>query len=163
MNCVTSSIRKADGFSLIELVLVLIILGILAATAVPKFLSNRGFSEFSYRADVIAKLRLMQLKAMQQTDTSLSHCRQILVTATRLGIPDDCDGSPSFTSNWKASETGVVILAQDNVSFATSISNGRFSFDAFGRPVGCGPCNITISGEQTITVRIEKEGYIHAL
>lgn len=36
---------KANGFTLIELVIVIVILGILSATAVPKFMNMQGMPE----------------------------------------------------------------------------------------------------------------------
>jgi len=154
------AITSHRGFSLIELIIVIIILAILAVTVAPKFLSSNGFSEFAYRADVIAKLRLIQTKAMQQTTTA--HCHRVLITSTQLGVPDDCDDSPSFSTNAKASATLVVVDANDNISFSSTISGNNFTFDSLGRP-SCNPCLITINGEQSVSVKIEAEGYIHAL
>lgn len=159
------SIAKSDGFTLIELVIVIIILGILSVTVAPKFFTSNGFSEYAYRSDAIAKLRLIQIKAMQQTAVNNSNCHQVLVTAKKLGAPDDCDSSPSFTNNWNASllATGIEIDTKDDISFATNFADNTFSFDNLGRPDSCGPCIISIIGEDTLKIQIEKEGYIHAL
>ena len=84
-----SSIKVAHGFTLIELIIVIIILGILSVTVMPKFFTSKGFSEYAYRTDVIAKLRLIQTKAMQQTDSDVRFCHRVLVTAKKLGAPED--------------------------------------------------------------------------
>ncbi len=148
------------GFTLIELIIVIIILGILAGTVAPKMFDSKGFTEFSYRSDIIAKLRLIQTKAMQQTNGV--YCHRVLITATKLGAPDDCDYTPNFTGTWQSSATGIVINTNDAVTFSSNIPDNHFEFDSFGRP-NCNPCTITINGAQSISVAIESEGYIHAL
>ncbi|TWX72711.1 prepilin-type N-terminal cleavage/methylation domain-containing protein [Colwellia sp. C1TZA3] len=153
-----------QGFTLIELIIVIIILGILSVTVAPKFFTAKGFSEYGYRSDVIAKLRLIQTKAMQQTQSS--YCHRVLVTATKLGTPDDdeCAVSPNFGEPWVDSVTRVKVNNQDNITFSTSnMTDDYFSFDSMGRPSCAAPCIITINGEQSLSVQIEAEGYIHAL
>ena len=156
-----------QGFTLIELIIVIIILGILSVTVAPKFFTAKGMTEYGYRSDVIAKLRLIQIKAMQQTEAvpqaNNSYCHRVLLTDKKLGTPDDCDNTPSFTSPWQESATKVKIADQDNVTFDSNITNDSFLFDSMGRPSCTAPCIITIKGEQTISVQIESEGYIHAL
>ena len=155
-----NSLKNQHGFTLIELIIVIIILGILATTVAPKFFTSKGFSEFSYRTDVIAKLRLIQTKAMQQTNNV--YCHRVLVSSTKLGAPDDCDNSPNFTTTWIPSATGLEVEGNDDITFSTNITGNSFTFDSMGRP-SCEPCTITINGQQSISVKVESEGYIHAL
>lgn len=163
-----------QGFTLIELIIVIVILGILSVTVGPKFFSAKGFSEYGYRTDVIAKLRLIQTKAMQQTHSS--NCHRLLVTATKLGTPDndfdsddsddndECAASANFNEPWVDSPTRVKVDDKDNITFSSfNITNDYFSFDSMGRPSCIAPCTITIIGEDSISVQIEAEGYIHAL
>jgi MSHA pilin protein MshC len=160
-----------QGFTLIELIIVIIILGILSVTVAPKFFTAKGFSEYGYRTDVIAKLRLIQIKAMQQTQVTAEdrsqennrYCHRVLLTDKKLGTPDDCDDTPSFDSTWQDSATKVQIADQDNITFSSNIIGNSFIFDSMGRPSCADACKITINGEQTISVQIESEGYIHAL
>jgi len=149
-----------QGFTLIELIIVILILGILSVNVVPKLLTSKGFSEYAYRSDIIAKLRLIQTKAMQQTNSS--YCHTVLVTATRLGEPDNCATTPSFSAAWQDSATKLQVDSNDNITFSTNFTGNSFSFDNMGRP-SCSPCTITIIGEQSISVKIEAEGYIHAI
>ena len=146
---------------MIELIIVIIILGILSVTVAPKFLTSKGFSEYAYRTDVIAKLRLIQTKAMQQTNSG--YCHSVLVTATKLGTPENCGPSLSFATPWQDSASKLQIDSNDNITFATNFTGNSFTFDSMGRPSCAAPCVITISGEQSISVQIEAEGYIHAL
>ncbi|SEK95805.1 MSHA pilin protein MshC [Colwellia chukchiensis] len=154
------ALHKQQGFTLVELVVVIIILGILAVSVAPKFFSAKGFAEYGYQSDIIAKLRLIQTKAMQQTNTA--YCHRVLITASQLGAPDDCDNNPSFSLAWQPSATGLVITASDNVTLSSNIAGNSFTFDSMGRP-SCGTCIISVNGEQTLQIKIESEGYIHAL
>jgi MSHA pilin protein MshC len=161
MPAITSN--KLNGFTTIELIVTLIIMAILATTIVPKFFTKNGFEEFTYRNEVITKIRGIQLRAMQQTNST--ECHVVLVNQLKLGIPDDCDVTPSFGTDWKAGTTGVIIESDNGVQFNVSGGNYFFSFDQMGRPIGCSdPCLIIIDGgESSLTVKIESEGYIHAL
>ncbi|MBA6297630.1 prepilin-type N-terminal cleavage/methylation domain-containing protein [Colwellia sp. MB02u-9] len=173
MNNLNSLKNKSvnQGFTLIELIIVIIILGILSVTVAPKFFTAKGFSAYGYRTDVIAKLRLIQLKAMQQTQAAPdpeneNRCHTVLLTDKKLGTPDNCVDELSFNSTWQDSTTKVKIADQDDVIFSgENITDNSFSFDSMGRPSSScnAPCKITINGEQNISVQIESEGYIHAL
>jgi len=148
---------NAKGFTLIELVVVLIVLGILSVTVVPKFFSSNGFSEYTYRTDIIAKLRLIQTRAMQQVNEA---CHQVLVTVNKLGKVT-CDPPARYVDQANQRATLVTVDINDQVTF--SPVDLSFKFDHMGRPVGCNnPCEIIIKGEQDLAVIIESEGYIHA-
>ena len=58
------------GFTLIELIVVIVLLSIVSATVLPKFLSSKGFEEYTYRDELIIKLRAIQLRTMQQIQGS---------------------------------------------------------------------------------------------
>ncbi len=158
-----SSKTFAQGFTLIELVIVIIILAILSVTVMPKFFTSKGFSEYAYRTDIIAKLRLIQTKAMQQNASNNIFCHRVLVTATKLGAPDDCDATPAFATQWQESPTRLQINTQDDITLSTNISDNSFSFDSMGRPSCGSSCTITINGIESLIVKIEPEGYIHGL
>ena len=55
---------KKSGFTLIELVIVIILLGILAATAIPKFIGKDGFEGQAYRDQLLQLLKTVQQQAM---------------------------------------------------------------------------------------------------
>lgn len=86
MACLQDSDRQADGFTLVELLVVIIVLGILAGIAVPVFLHQRSKA---IGAGVIADVRAMA----QSEDTWLV----------------DHPGSPGF--NFDSRTPGVTIPA----------------------------------------------------
>ena len=155
MKLGVKSPRLSGGFTLIELIIVIIILAILSATVLPKFFGSNGFSEYAYRSDAIAKLRLIQTKAMQQTtiiDTTQPDAlcsRIVLVTTDKLGAPDNCDIATNFaitslsfsttaTANSEEKRRATTVRIDDNdkstVSFSTNATNSNFVFDSMGRP-----------------------------
>ncbi len=165
--------QKAKGFTTIELVVVILLLAILSATVVPRFFSSSGFEEYAYRTEVIATLRTIQLRAMQQTDGSQCHQIKITGDGKQLGLLDnDNSPGPCHVSNWFDEKDGKYNLAtedgpthvQVDSDHQITFSGDNFSFDQMGRPLNCSsPCKISINGgEQTLTVVIESEGYIHA-
>lgn len=151
--------NKQLAFTTIELIVVIIILGILAATVIPKLQSTSGYEEITYQNEVVSKLRGIQLRAMQ--NTSGNQCQKVLVTLDKLGIPDN--NCTSFSSDEELSNT-IVKITSNAVYFQYAGGSTPFSFDDLGRPVACNsPCQIEVVGEeQTLIVAINDQGYIYA-
>ncbi|WP_448565567.1 type II secretion system protein [Thalassotalea ganghwensis] len=172
--------KTQHGFSLIELVTVIIIMGIMMVTVIPKFFSSNGFEEYTYRNEVITTLRAIQLRVMQQSGVPV--CKQVFFSVKAIGLSqtdtaqaNNCNagvladqGNDDFQSN-----TSVFIDDNHNVTFAFSGFLNNVSFDHLGRLIDAAgnrvpctdinPCRITVSGEQSLHIQIESEGYIHAL
>jgi MSHA pilin protein MshC len=62
-------------------------------------------------------------------------------------------------------------MSTDNVSLVTKDAGGStfsfIEFDDLGRPnpsrgPDCSPCTIEITGESTVKVGVESQGYVHA-
>lgn len=156
-----NSFKRFNGFTLVELVVVLIMVGILAATVAPRFFTSNGYEEISIRAELISKLRASQLRAMQQT--AYETCHNILITSDIAGLLATDNSNNCDMGNF-ANATTSVNVSGSNVSFSSSDLDNLFSFDNLGRPIGCeNPCQIMVNGSETLTVQIESEGYIHAL
>jgi len=162
------SLSCAKGFTTIELVVVIILIGILAATVIPKMQSTGGYEEIIYQDETVTKLRSIQLRAMQ--NTSGNQCNSVLVSTYELGIPDELDdpATPDDVCNGFDDEdlhnTTTVKIIDHEVEFEYAGGSTLFSFDHLGRPVDCSsPCEISIVGiEQTLIVAINDQGYIYA-
>ena len=155
--------NKQLGFTIIELVITIILLGILAAYAVPRFTgANAGFESYGVRSEAIVKLRAIQLRAMQNTRAQTC----VFITAQRLGIPANCD-TPALPNNLRVTSTSMVLDGVSRFSFSSG-SSQTIHFDRLGRPTDssgallCQPtCTISISGEPNLNIFIESQGYIH--
>ncbi|MBL4899230.1 MAG: type II secretion system protein [Colwellia sp.] len=159
---ISKPLFKSIGFAIIELIVVILIISILAVTIAPKFFDSNGYEKFTYQAEIITKLRSIQLRAMQQTNSS--ECHTVLVTEVTLGIPENCD--LTLTDGWQGEnkvtgESGTTnIKIEDNHEVTFAPTGFSFTFDSMGRP-SCTSCLITVIGGSTLTIKIESEGYIH--
>jgi MSHA pilin protein MshC len=77
------------AFTLVELIIVLVVVGILAVSATPLFIGTGGTEARVLREQAKAVLRNIQLQTMQDTDGA---CRVVLITPQTLGRPrcKDC-------------------------------------------------------------------------
>lgn len=141
--------QRQVGFTLVELIVVMVILGVLAVSLLPRFFSSSGSSEYLYQDQLLNLLRRVQMQAMQ-----CSGCVTPTVnisSSTVLVAGSGCNDETSLA---------LCPAARDNISFISSA--GAIGFDSLGRPQGCiGACQLTVQGEAALRVCIETEGYIH--
>jgi len=161
--------QKNSGFTLIELIVVILMISIMAVTVLPKFFSSNGFEEFTYRDEIITKLRAVQLRSMQQTTDTI--CKKIQVETTPsaiIGLLATDSATNTCITAYAGDATTVIVNSKHSVSFTLSEGITSFSFSVLGRPLGCisqSPCEITITvaGENSPEILINSEGYIYAI
>ena len=144
------------GYTIVELVTVIIIIGIIGAMAAPKFFDNNIFQERGFRDQVVATLRYAQKAAIAQH-------RYVCVgfTATTVTLTFD----PASTTHAPVSCTQPMTLPGGTTNFITAPNSNvtltgyqQFSFDFIGKPTV--PNSITVTGSTVVTVEAET-GYVH--
>ncbi|WP_137673628.1 type II secretion system protein [Agarivorans sp. Toyoura001] len=147
---------RNSGFTTIELVITLILIGILAITVFPRFFRG-GFAEISLREQLLSRLHLIQTQAM-------NHYQDCFF----LQINSENYFSGELATNGNCLST-IDVLEEVSFSSDLNVSQGVIRFDGLGRvrladSSLCSqfPCIISVQGEETHTIVIESEGYIHA-
>lgn len=159
------------GFTLIELITVIMILSILAVAVAPKSSSTAGYEANAHRAQLLSALRLIQQRAMQQTDGNEDLCHEIVFDSveSRYGIPNREICTSTFPAGWKPDATGHIVDDEYQITFNVNGAGNpqTVGFDWLGKPNASSSCsggctiNIVRPGEKTLTITIEPEGYIH--
>ena len=158
------------GFTLIELIVVIILIGIISATAVSRFSGVNSISAPVYRDQLISSLRLSQMRAMQTRDI----CHRWLLgsrQARQVDIGQAICNTNTFPTGDAFGQDQTAVAVEDNLSVRFSLSldetpvplPSAFDFDSFGRISQCDEgCQITVNGSEELAICIEEEGYIHA-
>jgi MSHA pilin protein MshC len=173
--------KAQGGFSLLEIIVVMVILGVLAIYAAPKFSGASGYSEYTYQNRLISVLRNMQVRAMQDSRPSFCHRINFISTSAQVAFgPASTNytagneaatcatsidfNSPEFlrTSATEILESSVSMTAVDDSTVINAID-----FNSFGSPQTavsncCAGCRVSFSGQAAVHVCIDSEGFIHA-
>jgi MSHA pilin protein MshC len=170
---------KNKGFTLIELVLVLVLLGILSVAVYPRMTGKGGIVEYTYQARLVSALRTMQQRAMQ--DTRDGFCFKVALFSdnnSAFGPPslnyiDDSDINKTLTCSNQIStdlDNAYVIASNaDMLNDAVTITAAPdfVQFNSMGCTIdvlgnACATdVRIEIQGKNSIAVCVNSQGYIH--
>jgi MSHA pilin protein MshC len=133
---------RCRGFTLPELVATIVIMGILAAVAVPRLMSSKGFASRGFYDEGQAVVRFAQ-------KTAIAWRRSIMVCVSASEISAiknaDCDApEPVFHP---VSGAALKSTAPDGVILSLDPPASSFSFDGMGRP----SASFTITLNSSIT------------
>jgi MSHA pilin protein MshC len=173
--------KAQGGFTLLELIVVMVIIGILAVFAVPRFSGASGYSEYTYQNRLVSVLRNMQIRAMQDSRPSFCHRINFVNTSTQVAFgpassnyasgngSGTCASSIDYTSPayLRTSATEIIEASVLMTAVDGSTTIGTIDFDSVGSPQtaisNCSAgCTVTFTGVTTAPVCIESEGFIHA-
>lgn len=155
----TAVVSAQAGFSLVELVVVIVLLGIVAAVAIPRWQGGSGFEERGLRDQVVAALRYAQKSAVAARRTvcvSFTSSPSKVDFAISSAYPAaNCSVGSSLVG---PDGTNLSVVASGSITFTSSVSS--FTFDAAGRPSAA--ASITVSGlPPALAITVESEtGYV---
>lgn len=148
---------KQRGFTLIEMIMVIVILGVLAVFAAPRILNNTDFAARGFHDETLALLRFGQKTAIAQR-------RTVCVTVNVTGIT-----MTLFVANPATASCGAATAAQAPAlappftpKGGTGLSGptAPFQFTPLGSTDQAAAVTITVANSTPITVE-PNTGYIH--
>ena len=151
---------KVSGFTLVELVVTLIIVGVLSITVIPRMFDRTPFEARGFADEMEAVLRYAQKVAIAQRRLVCVTLNPLVpAAALTLNIADTQAATACIQQLNVPSNQGNTLQMPDGVTFATTQS--AFSFDGLGRPSSM--VRITIPAtDNAIAIVVEAEtGYVH--
>ena len=162
------------GFTLIELVMVIVLVGVLAVYAVPRMINSNDLSARGFHDTTLAYLRYAQKTAIAQRRTV---CVSFTGSSVSLRIANDaevfdCSGTNGVVLNGPDGKASASVA---EVNYAAATVGGvsclatpdAFSFDALGQPVDSGgtviataQCMQVTNAKNTAIVEAVT-GYVH--
>lgn len=144
--------RRVRGFTMVELITVMVILGIIATVAAPRFFDRNVFDSRGFYDQIISTLRYAQKAAIaQHRFVCVSFPANNSVTLTH-GATNACvDGT-------LASPSGTPYPLTNSQASFTAIPPA-FSFDALGKPSVAQ--DIAVNGYAAHIIVEAETGYVH--
>ncbi len=165
---------KQFGFTLVELVMVIIILGVLAVYAAPRMFDTSAVNSRGFHDSALAYLRYAQKTAIAQrrivcvafTGTTAITLSMAQNASTSAVTVNDCTTPTSPALTGPKGETPATLTAKSTAAFTTTPAN--FNFNGLGQPIASsgGAAKTTamvlqVSGvSKSITVE-PATGYVH--
>ncbi|NRD72481.1 type II secretion system protein [Shewanella sp. VB17] len=150
--------HKKLGFTLVELVTTMLLIGILSVIVLPRMMTSSSYSAFTLRDEFISELRKAQLLAMNNQ----GRCYRVAVDAQGYQLQRfsdlTCTSIALPTESKRAFEGGASLSLVSNASDSFNMdfrnSNGVSS-------LGCAGACINVIAADKLVVNVESQGYIH--
>lgn len=152
------SMRQLKGFTVVELVAVIVITGLIAAIAAPRFIGRDAFDARGAYGTLMSALRYAQKTAIAQRTTVFANVN-IATRTICLGYTNNCS-APVLDP---ATRAAYVKVLPNNVTVAASTA--VIGFDGLGSPLPNATATfqiqnaVTLEPARTITVEAET-GYV---
>jgi len=160
---------RLRGFTLIELIMVLVLLGVLAVFAGPRMLRPTDFYARGFHDETLAYLRYAQKTAVAQRRTvcvtfSASSVTLTMAQNAPTAVAPAYDCTTAATMSGPKGESPAVLNAKSGVTYVGTPTN--FNFNGLGQPINgsglaVGPLTMQVAGV-TPSIAVEAAtGYVH--
>ncbi|MUL17527.1 type II secretion system protein [Aliivibrio fischeri] len=174
--------QNRNGFTLVELIVVILLLAIIAVYTASKYMGASRFSSAAAQEQVLSILRHVQIASMQTNTSHINNaCRSVLISSNQFGVGSACQkqGMASAVLSDYSKEHDRENLDMIRLSYAfntasSAVAISALSFDLLGRPIiPISPdltlctqedCRITITTPTTNESRsvcINNEGFMY--
>ena len=148
--------QQPSGFTLIELIVVMVIIGILAVAAIPRFFDRQTFDSRGFNDETLAALRYAQKVAIAQRRTVCVTFSSTSATLTMASVAGSTTCNINLTG--PTGNSPFQVTAHSGVTFSTTPTN--FQFNALGQ-ASIGQTLQVNGASGSITVE-QDTGYVHA-
>jgi len=151
------------GFTLVELVTTIVVLGIIAAFAVPRFVDRTGFESRGFYDQAQAIVRYAQKIAVAQRQSPPKPAVFVVINANNISVCYDAGCAAPVTDP----TTGAPMMLNAPASGAVTLAPATaFSFDGSGTPSIAAQLAINVNstgiGDINRTFYVEAQtGYVH--
>lgn len=172
--------RRVDGFTLIELIGVLVIMSIILFVAAPRFFDRNAFDVRLFEDRIQSMLQYAQKTAIAQnrnvyvrlSGSSVALCLDSACTV-KIAAPGGSNSGTTATNNQCGGSANAFWMCEGipaGVAYAATPATAGFYFNALGKPFNTADgaalatrLNVSLSaGGQTRRVYVEPEtGYVH--
>lgn len=156
--------RCARGFTLVELVMVIVMLGVMAVFVAPKFAGTSVFNARGFHDETLAYLRYAQKAAVAQRRTVCVTFTANSISLSMASLPQSwtCDVDLSGPRGERPATTA----AKAGVQFMGGAAPANFRFDSLGQPVSATGVALTAATIQvdgaSASITVESgTGYVH--
>ena len=155
------------GFTLVELIIVIVLLGVLAVVAAPRIFNNTDFYARGFHDETMALLRYAQKTAIAQRRTVCVTFAVAGVSTASLSIAS-AEAVATCNTNLVGprGDTPGTVTSRSGVNY-TATPPAAVSFDGLGEPLDAGGTpntaarTITVSGSGKVITIEPATGYVH--
>lgn len=151
---------SALGFTLMELILVIVLLSILSLFAASRFVGSGSFSAYALQERVISVIRQVQVNRMQSNVASPDNNFRLQVSSSCVGSVAAC----ALTGSTQDARSDVVIDKSAKFSLTNAVTN-PIEFNLLGNPINSASGGVSIliedkHGRSRCQVEINTQGYV---